>query len=49
MTEAGLLRRSADVRWARTVVWPIERGARIAGTGLSAPRPPGERMRHRLP
>ncbi|MBH5131249.1 hypothetical protein I3J14_13965 [Streptomyces sp. HB-N217] len=48
MTEAGLLLRSADVRWARTVLWTTERGARIAGTGLSAPRPPGERMLHRL-
>ncbi|MFJ4745402.1 hypothetical protein [Streptomyces sp. NPDC088775] len=48
MTEAGLLLRSADVRWARTVVWTTERGARIAGTGLSAPRPPGERLLHRL-
>lgn len=48
MTEAGLLHRSADVRWARTVVWTTERGARIAGTGLSAPRPPGERLLHRL-
>ncbi|MER5564435.1 hypothetical protein ABT071_38280 [Streptomyces sp. NPDC002506] len=48
MTEAGLLLRSADVRWARTVVWPTERGARVAGTGLSAPRPPGERLLHRL-
>ncbi|MEV3926461.1 MULTISPECIES: hypothetical protein [Actinomycetes] len=48
MAEAGLLLRSADVRWARTVLWPTERGARIAGTGLSAPRPPGERLLHRL-
>jgi hypothetical protein len=48
MTEAGLLLRSADVRWARTVLWTTERGARIAGTGLSAPRPPGERLLHRL-
>ncbi|MCS0606006.1 hypothetical protein NX794_33080 [Streptomyces sp. LP11] len=48
MTEAGLLLRSADVRWARTVVWTTERGARVAGTGLSAPRPPGERLLHRL-
>ncbi|MFJ7069710.1 hypothetical protein [Streptomyces sp. NPDC101115] len=48
MAEAGLLHRSADVRWARTIVWPTERGARIAGTGLSAPRPPGERLLHRL-
>ncbi|AZM57318.1 hypothetical protein DMA15_36135 [Streptomyces sp. WAC 01529] len=29
-------------------MWPTERGARIAGTGLSAPRPPGERLLHRL-
>ncbi|MFE7429800.1 hypothetical protein [Streptomyces sp. NPDC057545] len=48
MTEAGLLHRSADVRWARTVLWPTERGTRIAGTGLIAPRPPGERLLHRL-
>ncbi|MGW1252268.1 hypothetical protein [Streptomyces sp. NPDC002535] len=48
MTEAGLLLRSADVRWARTVLWPTERGARVADTGLSAPRPPGERLLHRL-
>lgn len=48
MTEAGLLLRSADVRWARTVVWTTERGARVAGTGLSAPRPPGERLLHCL-
>ncbi|MFB7584580.1 MULTISPECIES: hypothetical protein [Streptomyces] len=48
MAEAGLLHRSADVRWARTIVWPTERGARIAGTGLGAPRPPGERLLHRL-
>ncbi|OKJ46831.1 hypothetical protein [Streptomyces sp. CB02115] len=48
MTEAGLLHRAADVRWARTVLWPTERGARVACTGLSAPRPPGERILHRL-
>lgn len=48
MAEAGLLHRSADVRWARTIVWPTLRGARIAGTGLSAPKPPGERLLHRL-
>ncbi|MEV5204203.1 hypothetical protein [Streptomyces sp. NPDC053720] len=48
MVEAGLLHRNADVRWARTVLWPTERGARIADTGLSAPRPPGERLLHRL-
>lgn len=48
MAEAGLLHRSADVRWARTMVWTTERGARIADTGLSAPRPPGERLLHRL-
>ena len=48
MTEAGLLLRSADARWARTVLWTTERGARVAGTGLSAPRPPGERLLHRL-
>ncbi|MFJ4866205.1 hypothetical protein [Streptomyces sp. NPDC088748] len=48
MVEAGLLHRSADLRWARTVMWPTERGSRIAGTGLSAPRPPGERLLHRL-
>ncbi|MGW7460984.1 hypothetical protein [Streptomyces sp. NPDC054797] len=48
MVEAGLLHRSADVRWARTVVWTTERGARIADTGLRAPRPPGERLLHRL-
>ncbi|MFD5328927.1 hypothetical protein [Streptomyces sp. NPDC127092] len=48
MAEAGLLHRSADVRWARTIVWPTERGTRIADTGLSAPRPPGERLLHRL-
>ncbi|MYR41274.1 hypothetical protein [Streptomyces sp. SID5910] len=48
MTEAGLLHRSADVRWAGTVVWTTERGAQIAGTGLSAPNRPGERLLHRL-
>ncbi|MFE4658181.1 hypothetical protein ACFRFJ_16040 [Streptomyces hydrogenans] len=48
MVEAGLLLRSADVRWARTVLWPTERGARVADTGLSAPRPPGERLLDRL-
>ncbi|MFZ3467469.1 hypothetical protein ACODT3_44025 [Streptomyces sp. 4.24] len=48
MTEAGLLHRSADVRWAGTVVWTTERGARVAGTGLGAPHPPGERLLHRL-
>ncbi|WP_432088506.1 hypothetical protein [Streptomyces sp. bgisy095] len=48
MTEAGLLHRDADVRWARTVLWPTGSGARIAGTGLDAPRPPGERLLHRL-
>ncbi|WP_405483227.1 hypothetical protein [Streptomyces anulatus] len=44
MTEAGLLHRTADVRGARTVLWPTERGARVAGTGLSAPRTPRARM-----
>lgn len=29
MTEAGLLHRTADVRGARTVLWPTERGARV--------------------
>ncbi|MES9504436.1 hypothetical protein ABWI13_30765 [Streptomyces koyangensis] len=48
MTEAGLLLRSADVRWARTVLWPTERGAQVAGVGLGAPHPPGERLLHRL-
>ncbi|MFF8414703.1 hypothetical protein [Streptomyces omiyaensis] len=48
MTEAGLLNRSAEVRWAGTVVWTTERGARVAGVGLSAPHPPGERLLHRL-
>ena len=48
MTEAGLLHRSAEVRWAGTVVWTTERGAQIAGTGLSAPNRPGERLLHRL-
>lgn len=48
MTEAGLLHRSAAMRWTGTVVWPTERGARIAGTGLSAPSRPGERLLHRL-
>ncbi|WP_431776485.1 hypothetical protein [Streptomyces cucumeris] len=48
MAEAGLLRRSAEVRWAGTVVWTTERGARVAGVGLGAPHPPGERLLHRL-
>ncbi|AVZ77991.1 hypothetical protein SLUN_38855 (plasmid) [Streptomyces lunaelactis] len=48
MTEAGLLNRSAEVRWAGTVVWATERGARVAGVGLGAPHPPGERLLHRL-
>ncbi|MEU3978106.1 hypothetical protein [Streptomyces bacillaris] len=48
MTEAGLLNRSAEVRWAGTVVWTTERGARVAGVGLGAPHPPGERLLHRL-
>ncbi|MEU3220164.1 hypothetical protein [Streptomyces sp. NPDC006971] len=48
MAEAGLLHRSAEVRWAGTVVWTSERGAQIAGTGLSAPNRPGERLLHRL-
>lgn len=48
MTEAGLLHRSAEVRWAGTVVWTTERGARVAGVGLGAPHPPGERLLHRL-
>ncbi|MDG9709644.1 hypothetical protein [Streptomyces sp. DH10] len=48
MTEAGLLHRSADVRWTGTVVWTTERGARVAGVGLGAPHPPGERLLHRL-
>ncbi|MFI7020149.1 hypothetical protein [Streptomyces sp. NPDC050164] len=48
MTEAGLLDRSAEVRWAGTVVWTTERGARVAGAGLGAPHPPGERLLHRL-
>lgn len=48
MAEAGLLRRFAITRWSGTVVWTTERGARIAGVGLGAPRPPGERLLHRL-
>ncbi|MGW1037848.1 hypothetical protein ACWD4Z_37390 [Streptomyces antibioticus] len=48
MAEAGLLFRSAQVRWAGPVVWTTERGAQVAGTGLSAPHPPGERLLHRL-
>lgn len=48
MAEAGLLDRSAEMRWAGTVVWTTERGAHIAGTGLSAPSRPGERLLHRL-
>ncbi|WP_329391447.1 hypothetical protein OG625_40150 (plasmid) [Streptomyces sp. NBC_01351] len=41
MAEAGLLHCSAGMRWAGTVVWTTERGARVAGTGLSArPAPP---------
>ncbi|MGW8730550.1 hypothetical protein ACWGNF_31490 [Streptomyces sp. NPDC055808] len=48
MTEAGMLRRFANVRWPGTLVWTTERGARIAGVGLGAPRPPGERLLHRL-
>lgn len=48
MAEAGLLHRSAEVRWAGTVVWTTERGAQVAGTGLSAPNRPGERLLHRL-
>ena len=48
MAEAGLLHRSVDLRWVWTIVSPTECGAWIAGTGLSAPRPPGERLLHRL-
>ncbi|MEU2078586.1 hypothetical protein [Streptomyces sp. NPDC013489] len=48
MVEAGLLFRSAGMRWTGTVVWTTERGARISGTGLGAPHPPGERLLHRL-
>ncbi|MFG2903325.1 hypothetical protein ACGFZH_40390 [Streptomyces zaomyceticus] len=48
MVEAGLLNRSAEVRWAGPVVWTTERGARVAGVGLGAPHPPGERLLHRL-
>ncbi|CAM5592727.1 hypothetical protein [Streptomyces abikoensis] len=48
MTEAGLLHRSAEASWAGTVVWTTERGAQVAGTGLGAPRWPGERLLHRL-
>ncbi|MFD7797465.1 hypothetical protein [Streptomyces sp. NPDC059759] len=48
MAEAGLLFRSAQVRWAGPVVWTTERGAQVAGTGLTAPHPPGERLLHRL-
>ncbi|WP_143673856.1 hypothetical protein [Streptomyces sp. or20] len=48
MTEAGLLHRSAEVRWAGTVVWTTDRGAKVAGVGLGAPHPPGERLLHRL-
>ncbi len=48
MTEPGLLFRSAETRWAGTVVWTTERGARLSGTGLGAPHPPSERLLHRL-
>ncbi|MBT1190051.1 hypothetical protein HET69_40275 [Streptomyces sp. CJ_13] len=48
MAEPGQLHRSAGMRWAGTAVWPTERGARIASTGLSAPSRPGERLLHRL-
>ncbi|MGW7412772.1 hypothetical protein [Streptomyces sp. NPDC054863] len=48
MVEAGLLFRSAETRWAGTVVWTTERGARLSGTGLGAPHPPSERLLHRL-
>ncbi|MCJ0874765.1 hypothetical protein [Streptomyces sp. AP-93] len=48
MAEAGLLDRSAEVRWAGPIVWTTERGAHIAGTRLSGPSRPGERLLHRL-
>ncbi|GLW17104.1 hypothetical protein Stsp01_38470 [Streptomyces sp. NBRC 13847] len=48
MDKAGLLNRSAEAPWAGTVVWPTERGARIARAGLSASNQPKERLLHRL-
>ncbi|MFD5412421.1 hypothetical protein [Streptomyces nojiriensis] len=40
--------RSAEALWAGTVLWTTARGARLAGTGLSAPNWSGERLLHRL-